>query len=83
VQARPLLHVGLAFIEWGVSPVIAVTRAKAWVRRYPELGTNWTFDMSDGPGDELASKAHLAVGGRGRGDPQHVDSSRIARAYGV
>jgi hypothetical protein len=65
------------------SPVIAVTLAAAGVRRYPELGTNWTFDKSAGPGDGLASKAHLAVGGRGRGNPQHLGSSRIARAHGV
>ena len=38
-------------------------------RRYPELGTNWTFDLSGGPGVGLASKLHLAVGGWGRGNP--------------
>jgi hypothetical protein len=40
--------------------------------------------MSDGPGGWLASKAHLAVWGRGRGKtPSTWVVHRIARAYGV
>ena len=55
----------------------------ARVRRYSEPGTNWTFDKSDGPGGGLASKAHLAVWGRGRETPSTWVVHRIARAYGV
>jgi hypothetical protein len=39
-------------------------------RRYLEPGANWTFDKSKSPSDGLASKPHLAVGGRGRGNPR-------------
>jgi hypothetical protein len=43
--------------------------------RHLEPGANWTFDKSDGPSDGLASKPHLAVGGRGRGNPQQLTES--------
>jgi hypothetical protein len=49
-------------------------------RRYPEPGQNWTFVVSEGPGDGLASKAHLAVWGRGRETPSTWVVHRIARA---
>ena len=43
--------------------------------RHLEPGANWTFDKSEGPSDGLASKPHLAVGGRGRGNPQQLTES--------
>jgi hypothetical protein len=44
-------------------------------RRYVGPGANWTFDESKCPSDRLASKLHLAVGGRGRGIPQQLTES--------
>ncbi len=49
-------------------------------RRHLKPGANWTFDESKSPSDGLASKPHLAVGGRGRGTPA---AHRIARAHEV
>lgn len=49
--------------------------------RYLEPGANWTFDKSQVPSDGLASKPHLAVGGKGKGEPPATN--RIARAHGV
>ena len=47
---------------------------------YRELGTNWTFDESQGPSDGLASEPHLAVGVRASETPSSWVVHRIARA---
>lgn len=43
--------------------------------RYVKPGANWTFDKSQRPGDGLASKPHLAVGGPGEWNPQQLTES--------
>jgi hypothetical protein len=48
-------------------PISLMNRSARW---YLEPGANWTFDKSKSPSDGLASKPHLAVGGRGRGNPR-------------
>ena len=40
-----------------------------------EPGANWTFDKSERPGNGLASKPHLAVGGPGEWNPQQLTQS--------
>jgi len=55
----------------------------ASARRYLEPGAHWTFDKGYGPSDGLASKPHLAVGGRGRGNPQQLGSSPNRSGNGV
>jgi hypothetical protein len=52
--------VGLGDFESIIAPFLWATG------RYLEPGANWTFDRSQGPSDGLASKPHLAVGGKGR-----------------